>query len=97
MVAIADGKPRLMNLLEIISYYSQYQREIIVRRTKFDLNVAKDRAHIVEGLLVAIKNIEEVIKIIRKSASVSDAKQKLKDKFGFSDKQVNAILEMKLS
>lgn len=97
MVAIADGKPKLMNLLEIISYYAHYQREIIVRRTKFDLNVAKDRAHIVEGLLVAIKNIEEVIKIIRKSASVSDAKQKLKEKFGFSDRQVNAILEMKLS
>ena len=97
MVAIADGKPKLMNLLEIVSYYAQYQREIIVRRTKFDLNVAKERAHIVEGLLVAIKNIDEVIKIIKKSASVSEAKQKLKDKFGFSDRQVQAILDMKLS
>lgn len=97
MVAIADGKPKLMNLLEIVSYYAQYQREIIVRRTKYDLNVAKERAHIVEGLLIAIKNIDEVIKIIKKSASVSEAKQKLKDKFSLSDKQVQAILDMKLS
>ncbi len=97
MVAIADGKPKLMNLLEIVSYYAQYQREIIVRRTKYDLNVAKERAHIVEGLLVAIKNIDEVIKIIKKSVSVSDAKQKIKEKFNLTDKQVQAILDMKLS
>ncbi|MBO5021921.1 MAG: DNA topoisomerase 4 subunit A [Clostridia bacterium] len=97
MVAIADGKPKLLNLLEIVSYYAQYQREIIVRRTKYDLNEAKERAHIVEGLLIAIKNIDEVIKIIKKSASVSEAKQKLKDKFTLSDKQVQAIMDMKLS
>ncbi len=78
MVAIAGGKPKLMSLLEIISYYTEYQREVIVRRTKFDLNVAKERAHIVEGLLIAIKNIDEVIKIIKKSANVTEAKTKLK-------------------
>ena len=97
MVAIAGGKPKLLNLLEIVSYYAQYQREIIVRRTKYDLNLAKERAHIVEGLLIAIKNIDEVIKIIKKSASVSEAKQKLKEKFNLSDKQAQAILDMRLA
>ena len=97
MVAIADGKPKLLGLLDIISYYAQYQREIIVRRTKYDLNLARERAHIVEGLLIAIKNIDEVIKIIKKSASVSEAKGKLKEKFNLSDKQAQAILDMRLA
>jgi len=97
MVAIAGGKPKLMGLNEIISYYAQYQREIIVRRTKYDLNMAKERAHIVEGLLIAIKNIDEVIKIIKKSISVAEAKQKLKDRFALSDKQAQAILDMRLA
>lgn len=97
MVAIADGKPKLLSLLDIISYYAQYQREIIVRRTRYDLNIAKDRAHIVEGLLIAIKNIDEVIKIIKKSASVGEAKQKLKEKFNLSEKQAQAILDMRLA
>lgn len=65
MFAIAGGKPRLMGLLDIISYYVEYQREVIYKRTKFDYDAAKDRAHIVEGLLIAIKNIDEVIKIIK--------------------------------
>ncbi len=97
MVAIAGGKPKQLGLLEIISYYTNYQREIVVRRTKFELNAAKERAHIVEGLLIAIKNIDEVIKIIKKSSSITEAKQKLKARFGFSDKQTQAILEMRLS
>ena len=97
MVAIAGGKPKQLNLLEIVSYYAQYQREIIVRRTKYDLGLAKDRAHIVEGLLKAIKNIDEVIKIIKKSANVGEAKQKLRDKFNLSDKQAQAILDMRLA
>lgn len=97
MVAIANGKPRLLSLLDIISCYAQYQREIIVRRTKYDLNIAKERAHIVEGLLIAIKNIDEVIKIIKKSSSVSEAKQKLREKFELSDRQAQAILDMRLA
>lgn len=97
MVAIAGGKPKLMGLFEIISYYAQYQREIIVRRTKYDLNMAKDRAHIVEGLLIAIKNIDEVIKIIKKSATTSEAKQKLRERFNLSEKQAQAILDMRLA
>ena len=97
MVAIAGGKPRQMGLLDIISYYTNYQREVIIRRTKFDLNAAKERAHIVEGLLKAIANIDAVIKIIKSSANVSEAKIRLKEKFGFSEKQVQAILEMRLA
>lgn len=97
MVAIAGGKPKQMGLLEIISYYVEYQRQVIYKRTKFDLDACKDRAHILEGLLIAIQNIDEVIKIIKKSESVSIAKQKLKERFLLSDKQASAILEMKLS
>ena len=97
MVAIAGGKPRQMGLLEIISYYVEYQREVIFRRTKFELDQAKDRAHILEGLLVAIKNIDEVIKIIKSSSSVSEAKLKLRSKFTLSEKQAQAILDMRLA
>lgn len=97
MVAIAGGKPKLMNLMDIISYYTAFQRDVVVRRTKFDLNVAKDRAHIVEGLLIAIKNIDAVIKIIKTSANVSEAKQRLREKFGLSEKQAQAILDMRLA
>ena len=97
MVAIAGGKPRQMGLMDIISYYTEYQREVIVRRTRFDLNSAKERAHIVEGLIKAIANIDAVIKIIKSSANVSEAKIKLKEKFGFSEKQTQAILDMRLA
>lgn len=97
MVAIAGGKPRLMGLMDIISYYANYQREVIVRRTRFDLNAAKDRAHIVEGLLKAIANIDAVIKIIKSSPTVTEAKTRLKAKFGFSEKQTQAILDMRLA
>ncbi len=97
MVAIAGGKPKQMGLMEIISYYTAYQREIIIRRTKFDLNAAKERAHIVEGLLIAIKNIDAVIKIIKTSVSVSEAKQRLREKFKLSERQAQAILDMRLA
>ncbi len=97
MVAIADGKPKQMGLLDIISYYVEYQREIIQRRTKFDLDACKDRAHIIEGLLIAIKNIDEVVRIIKKSATTVEAKQKLKERFNLSEKQAQAILDMRLA
>lgn len=97
MVAIAGGKPRLMPLMDIISYYTNYQREVIIRRTKFDLNAAKERAHIVEGLLKAIANIDAVIKIIKSSPTISEAKSRLKAKFGFSERQTQAILDMRLA
>lgn len=97
MVAIAGGKPKLLGLMDIISYYVEYQREVIARRTKFELDEAKARAHIVEGLLIAIRNIDAVIKIIKTSQTVAEAKQRLKEKFGLSEKQTQAILDMRLA
>ena len=97
MVAIAGGKPKQLSLMDIISYYTAFQRDVVYRRTRFDLNIAKDRAHIVEGLLIAIKNIDAVIKIIKTSATVSEAKTRLREKFGLSEKQAQAILDMRLA
>lgn len=97
MVAIADGKPRQLGLLDIISYYTEYQRSVIYNRTRFDLDAAKDRAHIVEGLLIAIRNIDEVIKIIKTSAHAAEAKQRLRERFKLSEKQTQAIMDMRLA
>ena len=97
MVAIAGGKPKQMGIIEILKYYIEYQREVVVRRTKFDLNAAKERMHILEGLLVAIKNIDEVVKIIKTSASTTEAKQRLRARFSLSEKQVQAIMDMRLA
>lgn len=97
MVAIADGKPKQMGLMEIISYYVEYQREVIFRRTKFELDQCKDRVHILEGLLIAIKNIDQVVKIIKTSKTTAEAKQRLRDKFNLSEKQAQAILDMRLA
>lgn len=97
MVAIAGGKPKLMNLLDIISYYVDYQVSVIVKRTKFDLDKAKTRACIIEGLLIAIHNIDEVIKIIKKSQSYTDAKINLIERFSISELQAQAILDMRIA
>jgi DNA gyrase subunit A len=97
MVAIADGRPKQLGLLEIIAYYTEYQRQVVLARTKYDLEVAKDRAHIVEGLLIAIANIDEVVKIIKSSDSVATAKQSLRARFNLSEKQAQAILDMRLA
>lgn len=96
MVAIADGKPRQLSLLEILRYYLEHQVNIIVGRTRFDLKNARHRAEIVKGLLVAIKNIDEVIKIIKKSPSQPQAKLTLRERFGLSEDQAQAILDMRL-
>lgn len=97
MVAIANGKPLLMNLKQILSYYVNYQREVVLRRTKFDLKACEDRAHILEGLLIAIQNIDAVIKIIKTSAGTMEAKQRLMEKFNLDDVQAQAILDMRLA
>ncbi len=97
MVAIADAKPRTMGLKEIISYYVAYQKDVILRRSKFELQAAKDRLHILEGLLIAIQNIDEVIRIIKTSTSPVDAKMKLKSTFLLSEIQAQAILDMRLA
>lgn len=97
MVAIAGGKPQQMGLLDIISYYVNYQREVVLRRSKFDLEHAKQRAHILEGLIIAVNNIDKVIKIIRSSENTSVAKQNLMSTFKLSDAQAQAILDLRLS
>lgn len=97
MVAIADGKPKQMGIIEILKYYINFQVDVIYRRTKYDHDKAVARAHILQGLLVAIKNIDEVVKIIKTSASTSEAKQKLIERFALTEVQANAILDMKLS
>ncbi|MDD3831544.1 MAG: DNA topoisomerase 4 subunit A [Clostridia bacterium] len=97
MVAIADGKPQLMGLLDIIAYYTNYQRSVVLFRTKFELEEARARMHILEGLVIAVTNIDEVIKIIKSAASTTDAKQKLRVRFDLSDKQAQAILDLRLA
>ena len=97
MVAIADGKPQLMGLLDIIAYYVSYQRDVILRRSKYELEEAKERAHIVKGLVIAVQNIDEVIQIIKNASSTSDAKNKLRLAFDLSDRQAQAILDLRLA
>lgn len=96
MLALVDGEPRVLNLKEVLKYYLEHQIEIITRRTQFDLNKAEARAHIVEGLKIALDNIDEVIKIIRGADNDDDAKQKLMSNFSLSDIQSQAILDMRL-
>ena len=97
MVAIADGKPQQMGLLDIIKHYVAYQREVVLRRTKFDLAQAKERCHILEGLIIAVRNIDEVIQIIKTSESVPAARQRLRDRFDLSERQAQAILDLRLA
>ncbi len=97
MVAIAGGKPRQMGLLDVISYYAEYQREVIYRRSKYELEQAKEREHILSGLIIAIKNIDAVVKIIKTSQNTTEAKKRLREKFVLSEKQAQAILDMRLA
>lgn len=97
MVAIAGGKPRLMGLIDIIKYYVEYQREVIYKRTSYLLSEAKEREHILAGLYIAIKNIDEVIKIIKGSPSTSVARTRLRDKLSLSERQAQAVLDMRLA
>ena len=94
MLALVDGEPKILTLKEMIECYINHRKEVIVRRTKFDLDKALARAHILEGLKIALDNIDEVIEIIR--SSYDDAKERLMDRFGLSDVQAQAILDMRL-
>ncbi len=96
MLALANGIPKVMNLKEMLEHFLDFRRIVIVRRTKFELGEAEDRAHILEGLKVALENIDEVISIIRGSKNPEEAKSLLIEKFKFSDKQTKAILDMRL-
>lgn len=96
MVAIANGKPQLLGLLDIISYYAEYQRTVILKRTNYELDRAKKRCHILEGLAIACRNIDEVIAIIRQAENTAAAKAGLRKRFELSDEQAQAILDLKL-
>ena len=96
MLALVNNQPKVLNLLEMLNYYLDHQKDVVTRRTRYDLNKAEERAHILEGLLIALDNIDEVIRIIRGSANVADAKNQLMERFGLSDAQSQAIVDMRL-
>ncbi len=96
MLALVNGRPRVLTLKEMITEFISHRKEIITRRTQFDLDKALDRAHILEGLKIALKNLDRIIKIIKESKDPAEAKEALMAKFGLSDKQAQAILEMQL-
>ncbi|MCD6500879.1 DNA gyrase subunit A [bacterium] len=97
MLALIDGiQPRVLSLVDILALYLKHKREVVLRRTKFDLKRAKEKAHILEGLMIALKNIDEIIKTIKKSANRDDAEKNLRKKFKLTKIQASAILEMKL-
>ena len=95
-LALVDNQPRILNLHELLTLYLDHQKDVITRRTKFDLNKAEERAHIVEGLIIAQDNIDEVIRIIRASENTNVAKLNLMERFGLSDAQAQAIVDMRL-
>jgi DNA gyrase subunit A len=95
-IAIVDGEPRVLNLKEIIEHYIHHRVDVITRRTNYDLTKAKEKLHILEGFMIALKNIDEVIQIIRGSRTADEAKEKLIERFEFSEAQVKAILDMRL-
>ena len=96
MLALVDGEPKVLNLLQMLDEYLKHQKDVVTRRTKFELNKAEERAHIIKGLLIALDNIDEVIKIIRGSRTTADAKKNLIQRFGLSDAQSLAIVDMRL-
>lgn len=97
MVAIAGGKPQQLGLIDIIKYYVAYQRQVVIRRTKYELKEAEARCHILEGLIIGVHNIDEVIKIIKSSESTPVARMRLMEAFALSDKQAQAILDLRLA
>jgi len=96
MLALVNGEPKVLNLLEMLQVYLKHQENVVTRRSRFDLKKAQDRAHIIEGLLIALDNIDEVIKIVRGAATVNDAKAQLQERFGLSEAQSQAIVDMRL-
>ncbi|MDR2695104.1 MAG: DNA gyrase subunit A, partial [Deltaproteobacteria bacterium] len=96
MLAVVDNRPQLLNLKSALSYFLDHRREVVVRRTRFDLTKAEERAHILEGLRIALDHIDEVVQLIRGSKTPSEAKERLRERFGFSERQAQAILDMRL-
>ncbi len=96
MLALVDGEPRILNLKDMLYYYLEHQKDVVTRRTRFDLNRAMERLHILEGLIIATDNIDEVVQIVKTSASAQEAKARLTERFGLSERQGQAILDMRL-
>ncbi|MBD5554948.1 MAG: DNA gyrase subunit A [Roseburia sp.] len=96
MLALVNNEPKVLNLCEMLNYYLMHQEEVVTRRTRYDLNKAEERAHILEGLLIALDNIDEVINIIRSSRNTQEAKTRLMERFSLSDAQSQAIVDMRL-
>lgn len=96
MLALVNNEPKVLNIYEMLNYYLIHQKDVVTRRTKYELNKAEERAHILQGLLIALDNIDEVISIIRGSRTTADAKEKLIERFGLTDVQAQAIVDMRL-
>jgi len=96
LLALVENRPQILNLKQLIQYYVEYRQNVILRRTRFDLDRAEKRAHLVEGLRIAQAHLEEVVNIIRSAKNTEDARSSLQQRFGFSDEQAQAILEMRL-
>ncbi len=96
MLALVDNEPKVLNLYDALSVYLRHQEDVVTRRTKYDLNKAEERAHILQGLLIALDHIDEVIKIIRAAKNVAEAKAQLMENFGLDDAQAQAIVDMRL-
>ena len=96
MLALVNNEPQVLNLKQVLANYIEFQKEVVTRRTVFELNKAEARAHILEGLRIALDNIDEVINIIRSSKTTEIAKNTLIERFQLSEKQAQAILEMRL-
>lgn len=95
-IALVNGRPKTLNLKEIIYYFLEFRHDVVIRRTRFQLRKAEARAHIVQGLIIASDNIDEVIRIIKTSANIDEAKKRLCERFGLDDEQANAIVQMRL-
>ena len=97
MLALVDGEPKVLTLSEMLGHYIDHQKEVIIRRTTYELEKAKARAHILEGLIIALDNIDEVVNLIKKAKDTPTAKEQLMERFGLSEKQAQAILDMRLA
>jgi DNA gyrase subunit A len=96
MLGLVNNEPRILNLLDMLKHYLMHQEDVVTRRTKYDLNKAEERAHILEGLLIALDNIDEVIHIVRSSRTTQEAKLRLSERFGLTDVQAQAIVDMRI-
>lgn len=96
MLALVNNEPKVLNLIQMLNYYLDHQKDVVTRRTKYDLNKAEERAHILQGLLIALDNIDEVINIVRHSPNGNVAKERLMERFGLTDPQAQAIIDMRL-